>query len=284
MNKEQKHIIKNNKSVALLAPSFPIDFKYPAIIGMLRKLGFDEVTELTFGARMVNWWYVEYVKNNPNQKLFIASPCPTVTTFIKNNYPSLSQYLIPFASPMLAMAKIYKKHHPDSKVVFISPCFAKRTIEAPKHKDYIDLVLTYKELKELFDLEDIKEEDFNRNYFFDSVIREYTKIYPVSGGLASTSGIEKLFKKSEILVDDGIINIKNILDQADKKDFQYRFLDILNCPGGCVGGPAINNKNFTQKERQDIIMNYIKESSEHILGSHKGALDYADDVDLMVDG
>ncbi len=66
--------IRSQRSIALLAPAFPIDFQYPSIIGMLRHLGFDKVTELTYGARMVNWHYGEYIKNHPNQKLFIASP------------------------------------------------------------------------------------------------------------------------------------------------------------------------------------------------------------------
>ena len=61
------NLIKNNQAVAMLAPTFAIDFKYPNIIGMLYKLGFKEVTELTFGARMVNWAYANYIKENPKQ-------------------------------------------------------------------------------------------------------------------------------------------------------------------------------------------------------------------------
>ena len=43
---EKINLIKNNEAVALLAPTFCIDFKYPNIIGMLEHLGFKEVTEL----------------------------------------------------------------------------------------------------------------------------------------------------------------------------------------------------------------------------------------------
>lgn len=101
--------IKKNKSVAMLAPTFVLDFKYPNIIGMMRQLGFDKVTELTFGARIVNWHYEEYVKEHSEQKYFISSPCPTCVTFIENKYPELTKYLIPAVSPMIAMAKVYKK-------------------------------------------------------------------------------------------------------------------------------------------------------------------------------
>jgi len=53
--KDQINSIKGEKSIAMLAPTFVLDFEYPAIIGMLRELGFNKVTELTFGARIVNW-------------------------------------------------------------------------------------------------------------------------------------------------------------------------------------------------------------------------------------
>ncbi|MFA5021617.1 MAG: [Fe-Fe] hydrogenase large subunit C-terminal domain-containing protein [Patescibacteria group bacterium] len=277
---EKIDLIKNNKAVALLAPTFALDFKFPNIIGMLKQLGFDQVTELTYGARMVNWAYADYVKDHPDQKFFIASPCPTVVMFIKAQYPDLVKYLVPIVSPMVAMAKIYKKYHPDHKVIFISPCLAKENIEAPKFKEYIDAVITLKELKEIFDSQGIKEEDFNKDYYFDFLVREYTKIYPVSGGLASTSHLSQLFKEGEILVTDGVENIKKALDDFKTGKSQYHFLDILNCPGGCIGGPAINNKDLSIEKKKEIINEYIKISSALNMGKHKGKVDYAKDIDF----
>ena len=275
-----KNVIKDNKSIALLAPSFPIDFPYPAIIGMLRELGFDQVTEVTFGARMVNWQYAEYIKKNPDQKYFIASPCPTIVVYIQTAYPELVQYLIPVNSPMTAMAKIYKKHHPDHKIVFISPCFAKQKIEAPKYKKYIDSVITFSELKQMFDEKGIVASNFNREYFFDSLIREFTKIFPVSGGLAATSHIAKYFKPEEIFIADGIDNIKPVLGDIKNDKSKYRFLDILNCPGGCIGGPAIINKGLPTDAREKIVQDYKEKSSDHNLGEHEGKVEYAENIDI----
>jgi iron only hydrogenase large subunit-like protein len=274
------NLIENNKSIALLAPAFPIDFKYPDIIGMLRHLGFDKVTELTFGARMVNWAYAQYIKEHPKQKLFIASPCPTVVAFIQAQYPDFVKYLIPIVSPMASMAKIYKQNNEDYKVIFISPCFAKENIEAPKYKEFIDAVITFEELQEIFDAEGIDEKDFNRKYYFDSLIREYTKIYPISGGLATTSHIGGLFKKDEILITDGIENIKKALEQIKSGEKKYRFLDILNCQGGCIGGPAINNKDLSIERKKEIIRNYAEESSKQNMGEHHGKVEQADGIDF----
>ncbi len=272
-------LIKNNEAVALLAPTFVIDFKYPNIIGMLKHLGFKEVTELTFGARMVNWAYANYVKDHPNQEYFISSPCPTVVAFIKTQYPDLVKYLMPIVSPMEAMALVHKKFSPERKVVFISPCWAKENLEAPKYKE-IDAVITLKDLKQIFDQEKIKEEDFIENYYFDSFIREYTKIYPVSGGLASTSHIQKLFKEGEILITDGVPNLKKAFDDIKAGTSKYRFLDLLNCDGGCIGGPAINNKDLPTEKKKEIIFGYTHRSSEATMGEHEGKVKDAKDIDL----
>lgn len=273
-------LIKNNKSIALLAPSFPIDFKFPAVIGMLREIGFDQVTELTYGARLVNLNYAHYIKSNPKQQLFIASPCPTMVNYITNEYPDLIKFLVPIVSPMAAMAKIYKKHHPDHKIVFFSPCYAKQNIEASKYQDDIDEVITFKELKEIFNAEGIKENDYNREYYFDSLIQEYTKIYPVSGGLSSTSHLRDFFEEKDILVLDGIGEVKKVLDEIVAGKSNYKFLDLLNCSGGCIGGPAINNFNLSVSQKKESIENYIKQTSEIVMGSHKGHVDYAKNVDL----
>ncbi len=277
---ERINLIRDNKSVALLAPTFAIDFKYPAIIGMLKKLGFDEVTELTYGARMVNWAYAKYIKDNPDQKFFIASPCPTVVAFVQSQYPELVKYLMPVVSPLVAMAKVYKKHNPGHRVVFISPCLAKKIIEAPKFKEFIDDVITLQELKQMFAEQGIKEEDFTEDYQFDSFIREYTKIYPISGGLASTSHIKSLFREGEILITDGIENIKKALDDIKHFRSQYRFFDLLNCDGGCIGGPSINNRDLSMEEKKRIVLGYTTRSSEENMGKHKGEIKDAEEVDL----
>jgi len=276
---EKINLIKNNKAIAMLAPTFAIDFKYPNIIGMLKKLGFAEVTELTFGARMVNWAYANYVKAHPEQELFIASPCPTVVALVKAQYPDLVKYLMPVASPMAAMAKICKKLKPDYKVIFISPCWAKELLEAPKVKE-VDAVITLKDLKKILEDENIKEENFPDKICFDSLIREYTKVYPISGGLASTSHIQKLFKPGEILITDGPANIKKALDDFKAGSKQYKFLDILNCDGGCIGGPAINRQELPTEERRKIIYEYTHRSSDECMGKHKGKVKDAKDIDL----
>lgn len=274
--------IKSQKTIALLAPAFIIDFPYPNIIGMLRELGFDKVVELTFGARMVNWWYTDYIKKHPDQKYFIASPCPTLVSYIKTKYPDLIRYLMPYASPMLAQARIIRRHYPNYANVFISPCFAKQNMEVPANGDVLDGAITFKDLKAAFDERGIFSDNFTRPYQFDSLVQEYTKVYPVSGGLANTSHLQKVFKPEEIFIDDTIPRIDPVLKEMQAGTSSYRFLDILNCNGGCVGGPAIFNQGLSLEERKSKVKHYVEEASERRLGAHAGRLEYADDVRIDV--
>lgn len=289
MNTHQKKLLKlidsKTKLFGMLAPSFPIDFKYPEIILMLKKLGIKKITELTFGARMVNYSYVEYIRNNPNQKYYIASPCPIVVSVIQNKYPELKKYLLPYNSPMSAMANIIKKQNQKYKIVFIAPCKAKQLIEAPKYKDLVELVITFKELQEIFEYKNIKKEDFTEKSKktkpqFDSYIREYTKIYPISGGLAKTSHMKKLFKKQEILVSDQMKNITKELEKIKNGTSKYKFFDLLNCAGGCIGGPEINNKDLKTEIKKKTIVDYMKKSSRETMGKKKGKVKFVLDVDF----
>ena len=52
--------IKNHKSIAMLAPTFVLDFKYPNIIGMLRELTLNKTTEHKLGEHAGT---IEYTKD-----------------------------------------------------------------------------------------------------------------------------------------------------------------------------------------------------------------------------
>lgn len=268
-------LIQNNKVCVMVAPSFVIGFKYPAIIGMLKKLGVSMVTELTFGAKMTNVHYADYVKSNPTQKYYIASPCPVVVSMIKTQYKELVQYLMPVCSPMGCQAKILNKLYPEYKLVFISPCRAKQNIEVKEYKDIIAESLTFKEIKELFDVNNIKEDDYlNCNEVFNSVIESSTKIYPISGGLACSANLKDIFKEEEILIDDGITNVKNVLNEIKNNTTKYKFFDLLNCDGGCIGGAEIDSQ-LSKDEKKQKILDYKLQMEKNTI-SHN---DHSGDVD-----
>jgi iron only hydrogenase large subunit-like protein len=253
------------KTLALVAPSFITDFSYPSLIWRLKKLGFDKVMELTFGAKMINRDYHKILKNS--KKFFISSPCPGVVTTIKNKFPKLKKNLVPIDSPLVATAKICKKHFPKHKIIFLSPCDFKK-VESEQCK-YVDGTIDYDQLREFFKKHGIKKPFLNKKVQFDKFYNDYTKIYPLSGGLAKTANLQGILKKDEIKIVDGINDIVKFLEDPDPK---IRFLDCLFCKGGCIGGPH-TNKKLTIKQKHKRVMNYLRKAKrEDIPDNKKGVI------------
>jgi iron only hydrogenase large subunit-like protein len=236
------------KYVAMVAPSFVVDFSYPSIISRLKKLGFDKVVELTFGAKMINREYHKKLKNS--KKMLISSACPGIVATIENRFPKYKKNLAKIDSPMIAMGKICKKYFPKHKIVFISPCDFKK-IEA-KNSKYVDYVIDYEELKDLFLKFKIKKSFFKRGKF-DKFYNDYTKIYPLSGALAKTAHIKEVIHQNEWVSIDGVQEVIGFLEKPNEK---IKFLDCLFCQGGCVGGSHAN-KSISLKKKVKKVKNYM---------------------------
>ena len=261
------------KYIAMLAPSFVVDFSYPSIILQLRKLGFEKVVELTFGAKMVNREYHKLLENSNN--LAISSVCPGVVETIKTKFPSYKNNLILVDSPMIAMAKICKETYPGYKIVFISPCNFKK-IEA-KNSKIVDYVIDYKELKELFLRYKINTK--KEKVYFDKFYNDYTKIYPLAGGLSKTAHLRGVIKKNEIKIMDGIGEVFKFFKKPDKK---IKFLDINFCVGGCIGGPCINSKESLQARKKKVL-DYLRFSHEEdIPNTRLGLIEKAKDINFNI--
>lgn len=261
---------KKQKTIALVAPSFVTNFSYPSIVYRLKKLGFDKVTELTFGAKMINREYVKILKKSKG--LIITSPCPGIVTTIQNNYPKLKSKLAKIDSPVAAIAKICKKHFPDHQTIFISPCDFKK-IETEKSK-YLDGIIDYDQLETLFKKYKIKK-PLKTNIKFDKFYNDYTKIYPLSGGLAQTAHLNGIIKKDEIAIIDGIKNVIAFLNNPDPK---IKILDCLFCEGGCIGGPHTNKKLTISKKHKKVIKYLKKSKQEDIPENRKGLLKKANGI------
>lgn len=262
-----KKALKKERIIAMLAPSFVAEFDYPVIVSQLNGLGFDKITELTFGAKMVNREYHEQLKNS--KQLLITSVCAGIVSTIKTKYPKYEKNLAKIDSPMIATAKIIRKFHPRHKTCFISPCLFKK-IEAENSK-FIDFVITYQELHLLVDSLKKKSSHAFINSF-DKFYNDYTKIYPLSGGLSKTSHLKGIIKPGQEKIIDGIQEVEKFLEKPDKK---VKFLDVTFCKGGCIGGPCVTAQlTLTQKKKR--VIDYMKDS-EHkkIPEDRKGLIEKA---------
>ncbi len=256
------------KYVAMLAPSFVVDFSYSRIISQLKGLGFDKVVELTFGAKMINRDYHKKLKSS--KRLVISSVCPGIVETIKTKFPKYKKNLIQVDSPMAAMAKICKKTYPQHKVVFIAPCNFKKT-EAENSK-YVDYVIDYKEFNEILKAFKGGLSEGRGKPLFDKFYNDYTKIYPLSGGLSKTAHVRGILKKKEVMIIDGVNEAIKFLNNPNKK---IKFLDVTFCKGGCIGGPCIISE-LPLNLRKKKVLDYMKiaekeEIPEHRKGIIKGA-------------
>lgn len=267
------------KYVAMLAPSFVVDFSYPKIIFQLRDLGFDKIVELTFGAKMINREYHKVLESS--KELVISSVCPGIVETIKNRFPQYKKNLIPVDSPMIAMAKICKKIYPEHKTVFISPCDFKK-IESEKSK-YVDYAIDNKELEGLFEKYDLDKKKYKKNSkenIFDKFYNDYTKIYPIAGGLYKTAHLKNILKSDEAIIIDGMDRVIQFLNNPDKK---IKFLDVTFCKGGCIGGPKINSK-LPILLRKNKVLSYLKVADkERIPEARKGVIKQAEGISFKTD-
>lgn len=243
---------RKEKLVAMLAPSFPIVFSYPAIITMLKKLGFSYTVEVAMGAKKTNEELLALIQKDPNAR-FITSPCPTVVRMIKKTMPQYAKYFTTGVdSPMVATAKIVKEKYPDYKPVFIGPCVMKKLEATEDVPELGILVLTYSELQEVFQHFNITEET-DANDHFDIEEPGMTRMYALDGGLSHSSGLTDKLKPEELKVVSGADNRKAI--QEFDANPTIKLLDILNCPGGCIYGPGIKS-TLTLEERKKRIVEY----------------------------
>ncbi len=245
-------LIEEKKPLAaLLAPSFPIVYDL-SIIGKLKRIGFSKVVEISAGANETNKAIIEILNKNPKAKI-ITGPCATLVPLIKTKYPRLIKYLAQKAdSPMIATAKIVREKFPGLKPVFIGPCIAKKLEASLDHPDLEILVVTYKELDDVFKYFGIINNPKDENNSFDIKYKQ-TRLYPISGGLTQSSGVREILSDDQIQVVSGWQKCQKALEEFEKND--VRLLDILFCDGGCINGPGIVS-NLTLGERRQKVVDY----------------------------
>ncbi|MGV8982937.1 [Fe-Fe] hydrogenase large subunit C-terminal domain-containing protein [Clostridium sp.] len=244
-------LLKGNTTIiAAVAPAITGQFGENVNIDKLRsafkKIGFTDMVEVAFFADMLTLKeaieFDEHVK--VKEDLMITSCCcPMWVGMLKKVYNNLVTHVSPSISPMIAAGRVLKQLNTDCKVVFIGPCIAKKG-EA-KDKDLlgaIDYVLTFSELKDIFDTLNIEPEKLQ-----EDISSEYAsrggRLYARTGGVSIAIGevLERLFPEKYSLFNaiqgNGVKECKELLTKAQNKEINANFIEGMGCIGGCVGGP-----------------------------------------------
>jgi len=250
----QELLLSEKRVAACIAPSFPAEFieikDHKTLVGMIRALGFDFVTEVSFGADVVARQYENRIKEMPHEG-DISSDCPAIVYFIRHYHPELVSAIAPLASPMVAMTRIlHQMHGSDLKVVFIGPCFAKKA-----ETDEVDEVITFRELREMFQSMNITPESVTPSEF-DPPLGGKGAIFPVSRGLYYTSNSKEDIPEERVIIAEGRVNFKEAIREFEEGLINDKHLQLLCCEG-CIMGPGTSpgGKKFA---RSAAVGEYVK--------------------------
>ncbi len=278
-------ILDTEKTICLLAPSFPVDFTYPQIVIDLKRIWFTKVVELTYAAKIINMKYHELIKSDPS-KQWICTNCPTIVKYVKNKYPQHADKLIDIGSPMVIMSRfVQKEYWPEFKTIFVGPCLTKK-IEAKESWD-VDYAITFKELQQLFDHykeNHIPFKDFSFDVTesgdadFDKVYNDYTKVFPLTGAVADTLHYHDILTPDQVLVVDELKNMPAAIAYMENNP-NIKFIDPLSCPGGCIGGPWIISTAPTN-ERAKKVKQYKEYCKKDRIGKKEWKFEYATWLDF----
>ena len=238
-----------------------------------------------------------------------TSCSPGWIKYIEHFYPEYLENLSSCKSPQQMFGAIAKSYYAqqhginkeDMVVVSVMPCTAKK-FEAGRAEmdDDVDFVLTTRELGRMvkeagIDLANLAKENY------DPILGQSTgaaSIFGTSGGVMEAAlrtayeviteeELEKLefeavrgtegIKEAEVEIDgmtiktaiaSGLNNVGQLLEKI-KNGAEYHFVELMACPGGCIGGggqPIPTNQDTIEKRMKAI---YEIDAAKKLRKSHQ---------------
>lgn len=219
--------------VVSLAPSFIANYEGIGIESMkeaLKKLGFYDVEETAVGATIVKREY-DRILNDKEKDIVISSCCHSINLLIQKYFPKELEYLADVLSPMQAHCRDIKKRMPEAKTVFIGPCVAKKD-EAKSYKGIVDAVLTFEELTQW-----LQEENIELKKEMTPNEESLARFFPTTGGILKT--MAKDAPDYTYMAIDGVENCIAALEDIESGKIHHCFIEMSACVGSCVGGPVM---------------------------------------------
>ncbi|MBR2389281.1 MAG: 4Fe-4S binding protein, partial [Mogibacterium sp.] len=257
-DKVRMAFLSNRRVIVSLAPSYVSGFigYEENFVRALYKLGFHAVSETAIGAALVSQALDMYMEDH-GEAPFISTACPSVVELIRKYFPQDIKSLAPVPSPLQThSAYLRKLYGNDIVIVFIGPCVAKK-IEADEHPGYPDVALTFREVREWLEEENIDLANIDTGIPVDFVPAKAGKaaIYPIENGQIETSKIwEGRFVEQSALSVSGITRVMSSLKGVHTSDF----LEALNCDGGCISGPGTSH-SYSAVVQKKAVASYVFE-------------------------
>lgn len=239
------------------------------ILSALRRIGFDQVYELSTLCELHTAAVDEFLTTHPLPRPRISSTCPVVVRLIQKRFPSLCDLIVPIEPPREFAAKILRATLPgilklrpeEIGIIHITPCPAKIvSINHPATmvKSYLDGAVSIRDVYPALRnaLKEIDEKSLMRHLFPETVFSGLGLGWSLSGG--ETRGL----KNHRIVAVAGVRDTIHVLDQVEAgllKDVDY--LECMVCPDGCVGGPLAVENRFVAKSRIQRLVHSAGERS-----------------------
>lgn len=265
------------------------EFLEKKLVRALKLIGFDYVFDTTFGADLTvmeeAWELIERI-NNKKTPMF-TSCCPAWVSWLKLMHPEDIELLSSCKSPIAMQAEVIRSYFKDMyeiqneniTTVAIAPCVAKKTEASIYPKT--DYVLTTKEvammIRELgIDFRSLKGQDFDPLMGSSS---SSGLIFGASGGVSEAvlrsayymvnkkKAPIKFYNLEELRGEDNfkaitldfqkfylrvaVVNKLSTLKEKYDVLKNYDFVEVMACPGGCVGGAGNHYQSI--KDVSDII-------------------------------
>lgn len=249
--------LKNDEKISILvAPSFIAKYpdEYASVLGILKAAGVNHIINVSFGADITTWGYINYIKNN-NFEGGISQPCPSVVAYIERHIPSLIPKLFPVHSPLICSAIYVRKVMGiTDKLAFISPCIGKKLeIDDPNTNGVVTYNVTFKHLMEY-----IKENNLTGEPCTDEIEYGLGSLYPMPGGLKKN--IQWFLGPSAFVRQmDGERRMYRYLEINKERlagsKSPFMCIDALNCSAGCIAGTGTKDKYSRYSDEMLINLN-----------------------------
>jgi iron only hydrogenase large subunit-like protein len=227
------------------------------ILSALRRVGFDEVYDLSSICELNCAATEEYLNEHPRPRPFITSTCPVVVRLIQRRYPALCGQILPIEPPREIEAKILRTILPQALnvapekigIIHITPCSAKMvSINSPAtlNKSYLDGAISIRDIyPQILGALRKSQEDAPRRHLFPE-----TKFSGIGMGWSLTGGEIRGLKNHRAVAVSGVRDTMRVLDQVESGLLQdIDLLECTVCPDGCVGGPLEVENRFLAKSR-----------------------------------
>lgn len=232
--------LKRGEKISLLvAPAFKANYptEYEKALGGLKEAGVRRIINVSFGADITTWGYLNYINENQFQG-GISQPCPAVVGYIERYAANLLPKLFPVQSPMMCAAIYAKKEMGiQDKLAFISPCIAKKLeMEEPQNRGIVQYNVTFDHLMRY-----VRKHHIYGKLRSDEIEYGLGSVYPMPGGLKENVYWflgESVFVRQiegEKHLYEYLVKNK---DQIANGKTPYLFIDALNCSNGCLCGTA----------------------------------------------